>query len=99
MISGMISKLYVDFNSKVTQGQVIAEIDPKLFQGAVQQAPVPPAAAAGQHCAGNTSASVVGADVGVAARRLSGGGGRGHRAQRQQRQPEGRQQEAGAARA
>jgi HlyD family secretion protein len=37
-VSGMISKLYVDFNSKVTQGQVIAEIDPKLFQGAVQQA-------------------------------------------------------------
>lgn len=34
-VSGMISKLYVDFNSKVTQGQVIAEIDPKLFQGAV----------------------------------------------------------------
>jgi HlyD family secretion protein len=37
-VSGMISKLYVDFNSKVTQGQVIAEIDPKLFQGTVQQA-------------------------------------------------------------
>jgi HlyD family secretion protein len=37
-VSGMISKLYVDFNSKVTQGQVIAEIDPKLFQGAVLQA-------------------------------------------------------------
>jgi HlyD family secretion protein len=37
-VSGMISKLYVDFNSKVSQGQVIAEIDPKLFQGAVQQA-------------------------------------------------------------
>ena len=37
-VSGMISKLYVDFNSKVTQGQVIAEIDPKLFQGVVQQA-------------------------------------------------------------
>lgn len=36
-VSGMISKLYVDFNSKVTQGQVIAEIDPKLFQGAVLQ--------------------------------------------------------------
>jgi HlyD family secretion protein len=34
----MISKLYVDFNSKVTQGQVIAEIDPKLFLGAVMQA-------------------------------------------------------------
>jgi len=37
-VSGMVSKLYVDFNSKVTQGQIIAEIDPKLFQGAVQQA-------------------------------------------------------------
>jgi HlyD family secretion protein len=37
-VSGMISKLYVDFNSKVTQGQVIAEIDPKLFQGAVLEA-------------------------------------------------------------
>ena len=36
-VSGMISKLYVDFNSKVTKGQVIAEIDPKLFQGAVLQ--------------------------------------------------------------
>jgi HlyD family secretion protein len=37
-VSGMISKLYVDFNSKVTKGEVIAEIDPKLFQGAVRQA-------------------------------------------------------------
>lgn len=36
-VSGMISKLYVDFNSKVTKGHVIAEIDPKLFQGAVLQ--------------------------------------------------------------
>jgi HlyD family secretion protein len=37
-VSGMISKLYVDFNSRVTEGQVIAEIDPKLFEGAVLQA-------------------------------------------------------------
>jgi HlyD family secretion protein len=37
-VSGMISKLYVDFNSKVTKGQVIAEIDPQLFRGAVLQA-------------------------------------------------------------
>lgn len=37
-VSGMIYKLYVDFNSKVTKGEVIAEIDPKLFQGAVLQA-------------------------------------------------------------
>lgn len=37
-VSGMISKLYVDFNSKVTKGEIIAEIDPKLFEGAVLQA-------------------------------------------------------------
>ena len=37
-VSGMVSKLYVDFNSKVKKGQVIAEIDPSLFQGAVLQA-------------------------------------------------------------
>jgi len=37
-VSGMISKLYVDFNSKVGKGEVVAEIDPKLFQGAVLQA-------------------------------------------------------------
>src|SRR5215831_5802489 len=38
-VSRMISKVSVDFNSKVTKGQVIAEIDPKLFQGAVLHAP------------------------------------------------------------
>lgn len=37
-VSGMISKLYVDFNSKVKKGQVVAEIDSSLFQGAVLQA-------------------------------------------------------------
>lgn len=37
-VSGMVSKLYVDFNSKVSKGQIIAEIDPKLFEGAVLQA-------------------------------------------------------------
>ena len=37
-VSGTVAKLYVDFNSKVKQGQVIAEIDPRLFVGAVLQA-------------------------------------------------------------
>jgi HlyD family secretion protein len=37
-VSGMVSKLYVDFNSKVKKGQVVAEIDSSLFQGAVLQA-------------------------------------------------------------
>jgi HlyD family secretion protein len=37
-VSGTIKKLYVDFNSHVTKGQVIAEIDPALFQGTLLQA-------------------------------------------------------------
>ena len=37
-VSGTISKLYVDFNSRVRKGQVIAEIEPSLFRGALEQA-------------------------------------------------------------
>ncbi|MBI2678459.1 MAG: efflux RND transporter periplasmic adaptor subunit [Candidatus Koribacter versatilis] len=37
-VSGTIAKLNVDFNSHVKKGQVIAQIDSSLFQGAVQQA-------------------------------------------------------------
>jgi HlyD family secretion protein len=37
-VSGAISKLHVDFNSHVKKGQVIAQIDPALFEGAVSQA-------------------------------------------------------------
>lgn len=37
-VSGMIKSLYVDFNSKVKQGQLLAEIDPSLFQAQVDQA-------------------------------------------------------------
>jgi HlyD family secretion protein len=37
-VSGRISKLYVDYNSLVTQGQVLAEIDPATYQAAVEQA-------------------------------------------------------------
>ena len=37
-VSGTISRLYVDFNSKVKKDQVIAQIEPSLFQGAVLQA-------------------------------------------------------------
>jgi HlyD family secretion protein len=36
-ISGMIQRLYVDFNSSVTQGQVIAELDPATYRAAVHQ--------------------------------------------------------------
>jgi HlyD family secretion protein len=37
-VSGAISKLSVDFNSHVRKGQVIAQIDPALFEGAISQA-------------------------------------------------------------
>ncbi len=37
-VSGTIDKLYADFNSHVKKNQVIAEIDPSLFRGALLQA-------------------------------------------------------------
>src|SRR5262249_52404817 len=37
-VSGNIQKLFVDFNSEVKAGQVVAQIDPALFQAAVTQA-------------------------------------------------------------
>jgi HlyD family secretion protein len=37
-VSGRIEKILVDFNSTVKKGQVIAKIDPLLFQAALEQA-------------------------------------------------------------
>src|SRR5438445_13215589 len=37
-VSGTISKLFVDFNSRVHKGDIVALIDPALLKGAVQQA-------------------------------------------------------------
>src|SRR5271169_6794676 len=37
-VSGTIAKLNVDFNSRVHKGDIVALIDPALFQGAVLQA-------------------------------------------------------------
>jgi HlyD family secretion protein len=37
-VSGTISEIGADFNSKVKKGQIIARIDPSLFQGALLQA-------------------------------------------------------------
>jgi HlyD family secretion protein len=36
-VSGTIQRLYVDYNSRVKKGQTIAEIDPSLFNAAVEQ--------------------------------------------------------------
>ena len=37
-VSGMISAIYVDFNSEVKKGQLLAQIDPSLFQAQVEKA-------------------------------------------------------------
>src|SRR6266576_3370655 len=37
-VSGTISRLNADFNSRVKKGQVVAQIDPSLFQGTLLQA-------------------------------------------------------------
>src|SRR3990172_9273137 len=37
-VSGRVSALYADFNARVRKGQLIARIDPQLFQAAVEQA-------------------------------------------------------------
>ena len=36
-VSGNIKALYADFNTKVQKGQVVAQIDPQLFQARVDQ--------------------------------------------------------------
>jgi len=37
-VSGRVQKLYADFNSQVKKGELVAKIDPSLFEAAVQQA-------------------------------------------------------------
>jgi HlyD family secretion protein len=37
-VSGRIQRLYADFNSKVTKGELVAKIDPQIFEATVAQA-------------------------------------------------------------
>src|ERR1019366_2773076 len=55
-VSGNIKVLYADFNTKVTKGQLVAEIDPQVFQTQVDQAS---AALASVHSAAMTAAAQV----------------------------------------
>lgn len=48
-ISGLIQKLYVDFNSRVTKGQKLAEIDPATYQQRLRQARADLASAQASH--------------------------------------------------
>ena len=36
-VSGLIKEIYVDFNSQVKKGQILAQIDPANFEASVQQ--------------------------------------------------------------
>jgi HlyD family secretion protein len=55
-VSGNIKVLYADFNTKVTKGQLVAEIDPQTFQTQVDQAS---AALDSVHSAAMTAAAQV----------------------------------------
>jgi HlyD family secretion protein len=55
-VSGNIKALYADFNTKVTKGQLVAEIDPQVFQTQVDQAA---AALASVHSGTMTAAAQV----------------------------------------
>ena len=55
-VSGTIQQIFVDFNSRVRKGQVIALIDPRLLEAAVEQA---------RANVGNAKASLERAQVGV----------------------------------
>jgi HlyD family secretion protein len=46
-VSGRVQQLFVDFNSPVKKGQIIAKIDPQLFQATLEQARANFAAAQG----------------------------------------------------
>ena len=46
-VSGRVQQLFVDFNSPVRKGQIIAKIDPQLFQASLEQARANFAAAEG----------------------------------------------------
>ncbi len=46
-VSGTVQKLFADFNSEVKKGQLIAKIDPRLFEASLEQARANHEAAAG----------------------------------------------------
>ncbi len=49
-VSGTISQLNVDYNSKVTKGEVLARIDPSTIQAQVDQADANLGASASKRC-------------------------------------------------
>lgn len=58
-VSGRVAQLFVDFNSPVKKGEVIAKIDPQIFEAALEQARANTVAAEGEL----TKATVQAADA------------------------------------
>ncbi len=65
-VSGTISDIYVDYNSKVRKGQVLARIDPSTIQAQLSQAQANYAQAQAQVAVANANASGAGSGVNVA---------------------------------
>jgi hypothetical protein len=76
-VSGRVERLLVDYNATVRKGQVIARIDPKLFDAAVQQARANLQAADGNHARAEAQARDAQRQLGrqreLAARQLADG--------------------------
>ncbi len=64
-VSGQITKVYVDFNSPVTKGQVLAEIDPTRLRARVAQARAQVASAQATLAQAQASMSRTEADIGT----------------------------------
>src|ERR1700730_18265094 len=62
-VSGIILALFADFNTKVTKGQLIAQIDPAPFQAKVNQAQANVDAA--RAAVANSQSVVLGAQAGI----------------------------------
>jgi HlyD family secretion protein len=64
--SGTIASIYVDYNSKVKQGQVLARLDPSTFQAQLDQAEAALAQARAQVSQAASTANSAASGVGVA---------------------------------
>jgi HlyD family secretion protein len=62
-VSGQITKVYVDFNSPVTKGQILAEIDPTRLRARAEQARAQVAAAEASLAQAQASVSRTGTDI------------------------------------
>ena len=64
-VSGQVTRVYVDFNSQVTAGQVLAEIDPTRLRARVQQARAQVALAEASLAQAQASVSRTQTDIGI----------------------------------